>query len=308
VRRWLLIIVVGALKPVTMGTAFWVRDVFGFHPPFWLAIFSELGLGILSAGFCSWAVCSRHGARFERDATAAVRGVGARFALYTIRLTVLFFLLGHKISLRFHGDGLGGVPRPHIEFTWPILIITHEAFLTWTDGFLVFVTYGGFSLAVCRTLHAALGQVLLTRSRRSLFIFALPVSLAVMVSVFETHHTLEEAKLLKFAGTTGCIWITLVWLAFLPAFGLLALCRLTTPGWLSASQAAVAAKVPASSKGVEMRQSSADDREALVGADGVASHAALHAGGGHMKGGRKKGRAGGGADHELDDADEPDPL
>ena len=39
----------------------------------------------------------------------------------------------------------------------------------------------------------------------------------------------QEAKLLKFAGFTGCIWISLVWLLFLPALLLLAVCR--APRW-----------------------------------------------------------------------------
>ncbi|KAL3932775.1 MAG: hypothetical protein SGPRY_000564 [Prymnesium sp.] len=256
---WLCVCLSGSLTKVTMHTAFWVREWFGVSPPFWMAIFSELGLGVLSVGFCIWAICSHKGARFERDATAAVQGVGPRSVLFSIRATVVFFLLGHKISLRFFGDGLGGVPRPPIEFTWPILVITHEPFLTWTDAFLVFTTYGFFALAVCRALHAAFGQVLAVRGAVSVIVLSLPVSLAVMVSIFETHHLLEEAKLLKFAGTTGCVWISLVWLLFLPSFILLGICRTQLAPCPRAG--GVAGKV----QSVSGRQQSFDDREALVG-------------------------------------------
>ncbi|KAL1519556.1 hypothetical protein AB1Y20_023071 [Prymnesium parvum] len=264
---WACVCVTGSLTSTTMEVAFWVREWFGFSPPFWMAIFSELGLGVLSLGFCIWAMCSREGAHFEREATAAVRGVGPRSVLFAIRTTVVFFLLGHKISLRFHGDGLGGEPRPHIEFTWPILVITHEAFLTWTDAFMVFSTYGLFTLAVCRALHAVFGQVLAVGSPFSVLAFSLPTFLAVMVSVFETHHVLEEAKLLKFAGTTGCIWISLVWLLFVPSFLLLWLCR--TPSLLCCRTGADAIDggggLPVKGKSEKMHHRNSDDREALVG-------------------------------------------
>ena len=69
--------------------------------------------------------------------------------------------------------------------------MTHEAFPTWIEAFLVFITYAAFALAVCRTLHCALGHVLAVGDRWSYVTISFPVSLAVMVSVFETHHVLE---------------------------------------------------------------------------------------------------------------------
>ena len=86
----------------------------------------------------------------------------------------------------------------------------------------------------CRALHVALGAVL-SRGTRWTLVLAFPVLLAVMVSIFETHHVLEEAKLLKFAGATGCVWISVVWLLFLPSFFLLAICRAAVPACCTAA-------------------------------------------------------------------------
>ena len=88
----------------------------------------------------------------------------------------------------------------------------------------------------------------------------------------------QEAKLLKFAGLTSCIWISLVWLLFLPALLLLAICRAPRCGTVADTivgrivgrigrQEFDKDGLPIVMKSATGQQS-ADDREALVGTGG----------------------------------------
>ena len=69
----------------------------------------------------------------------------------------------------------------------------------------------------CRCLATAIGMAITTTASHRRWPLATFVVLWSAVSVFETHHSIDSAKMAVKAGTTGCALVLLIWFALIPS-------------------------------------------------------------------------------------------
>uniref|UniRef100_A0A7S3F4P3 Uncharacterized protein n=1 Tax=Haptolina ericina TaxID=156174 RepID=A0A7S3F4P3_9EUKA len=79
---------------------------------------------------------------------------------------------------------------------------------------LVSTVYASGVVFLCRTFATAVGLAVCSQWRSPVVTF---VVLPLLVSIFETHHAVESAKMRVPAGASACLLVSMVWFVYVPS-------------------------------------------------------------------------------------------
>ena len=190
-----------------------------------LFLLAEVVLGVISI----WATLKE-----DKDPQLRAANVAARTSIHGLpylllqvaRLNAFYFLIIHKMSARWMGEGMaaGATLWRDYELVLFGCIIAHEGFQDWPAGLLTTAFYWFAGYCVMRNLHTAIGHGLGSKARTAQswvydqrFMRATAV-LFSMVALFETHHLEDPSKIRCTAGRTAAIFTMMWFLALLPIF------------------------------------------------------------------------------------------